>query len=589
MTTFENDPIHRTAEGAGAPDSKRLSRRGFLGRLGGAAAATMASGMAGSVLSGLARPANAAPLQGEGPEEEILAAHATDPGTARRLASYNYRMSCATYWKNQPVVQHLTNGDETRYPSRIGNYSKALPHNSFGEVDPTAYASLLNAVASGKPADYDGIVMGGPMKLTNPQAGLAFDLQGADSYALGVVPPPPIASGEMGSEGVENYWMALLRDVNFLDYSTSPDVAAACADLNRFGADFKGPKVGGKVLPKTLFRDPLPGNLNGPYISQFMWLNTPFGVEYVERKIKTVMPGTDHLTGYDNWLATQNGDLVESFAGQLDPERRYIRNGRDLAMWVHIDILFQAYFNACLILIAPPNDDPTASGLGCTLNPGNPYLNNANQSGFATFGAPAIKGLMCEVANRALKVTWHKKWQVNRRLRPEEWGGLVHNQKVHSRFPGVLDARQLNSPALDRVFAQNGTYLMPMAFPEGCPTHPSYTAGHATVAGACVTILKAMFDENYVILNPVIPTPDGLSLERYHGPNLTVGGELNKLASNVATGRNLAGVHWRSDARESLKLGETLAISILRDQKACYNEIFQGYTFTKFDGTRVTV
>ena len=259
-------------------------------------------------------------------------------------------------------------------------------------------------------------------------------------------------------------------------------------------------------------------------------------------------------------------------------------------MWVHMDVLFQAYFNACLILITPPNDDPTASGLGCTLNPGNPYLNNANQVGFATFGAPAIKGLMCEVATRALKVTWHKKWQVNRRLRPEEWGGLVHNQKVHNRYPGVIDARQLNSPVLDRVFTTSSApTCMPMAFPEGCPTHPSYTAGHATVAGACVTILKAMFDENFVILNPVVPA-DGRPLARalLSEPPLTVGGELNKLASNISTGRNMAGVHWRSDARESLRLGETLAISILRDQKSCYNEIFQGFTFTKFDGTKVT-
>ena len=139
------------------------------------------------------------------------------------------------------------------------------------------------------------------------------------------------------------------------------------------------------------------------------------------------------------------------------------------------------------------------------------------------------------------------------------------------------------------MLGKNGTYLLPMAFAEGCPTHPSYTAGHATVAGACVTILKAVFDENFVIPRPVIPTPDGLALVPYHGPALTVGGELNKLASNVATGRNIGGVHWRSDAMESLRLGEAIAISILRDQRALYNERFDGFTFTKFDGTKITV
>ncbi len=58
-----------------------------------------------------------------------------------------------------------------------------------------------------------------------------------------------------------------------------------------------------------------------------------------------------------------------------------------------------------------------------------------------------------------------------------------------------------------------GNALLPMAFPEGSPTHPAYGAGHATVAGACVTILKAWFDEStrLVDLNvtPVQPSDMG--------------------------------------------------------------------------------
>ncbi|MBK8315807.1 MAG: hypothetical protein IPL01_18065 [Acidobacteria bacterium] len=68
-----------------------------------------------------------------------------------------------------------------------------------------------------------------------------------------------------------------------------------------------------------------------------------------------------------------------------------------------------------------------------------------------------------------------------------------------------------------------------------------------------------------------------------------MGGELNKLASNVAIGRNIAGVPWRSDATESLKLGEAIAISILTAEKACYNERFEGFTLTKFDGSKRTI
>ncbi len=68
-----------------------------------------------------------------------------------------------------------------------------------------------------------------------------------------------------------------------------------------------------------------------------------------------------------------------------------------------------------------------------------------------------------------------------------------------------------------------------------------------------------------------------------------MGGELNKLASNIATGRNIAGVHWRSDATSSLALGEAVAISMLRDMRGTYNEPFNGFSLTKFDGTTITV
>ncbi len=58
----------------------------------------------------------------------------------------------------------------------------------------------------------------------------------------------------------------------------------------------------------------------------------------------------------------------------------------------------------------------------------------------------------------------------------------------------------------------------------------------------CVTILKAWFDENAPITNPVVASDDGLSLVPYTGGDagrLTVGGELNKVASNIAIARNM--------------------------------------------------
>ena len=60
------------------------------------------------------------------------------------------------------------------------------------------------------------------------------------------------------------------------------------------------------------------------------------------------------------------------------------------------------------------------------------------------------------------------------------------------------------------------------------------------------------------------------------------------MAANVAIGRNAAGVHWRSDYTESLRLGEAVAITVLEEQKACYNERFT-WRLTKFDGTTITL
>ena len=200
-----------------------------------------------------------------------------------------------------------------------------------------------------------------------------------------------------------------------------------------------------------------------------------------------------------------------------------------------------------------------------------PTSSIANQAGVQTFGAQHILDLLGEVSNRALKAMWYQKWFVHRALRPVAYGGLVHNTITGvAKYPVHRDV--LNSSAIGQIFAKYpGSYLLPAAYPEGSPQHPSYGEGHGVIAGACVTALKAFFDESFVIPNPVVASDDGQTLLAYTGSDagqIKVGGELNKLANNVALGRDMAGVHWRSDAQQALLLGETVTISILRDQRA---------------------
>jgi len=251
-------------------------------------------------------------------------------------------------------------------------------------------------------------------------------------------------------------------------------------------------------------------------------------------------------------------------------------NGRAIGAYTHVDELYQAYLVAYLVM----------ESLKVPANTTNPYKGFKNQQPFGTFGGPDIAATLGAVARAAINAVWYQKWYVHRRLRPEEYGGLVHNRLAGAaHYPLHNDV--LNSQAVARTYSKYGTYLLPMSFPEGCPTHPAYGAGHATVAGACTTILKAWFDESWIIPNPVQSNADGTALLPISA-ELTVGDEINKLAANIAGARNMAGVHWRSDYAESVRLGERVAIRLLRESKHVYNELFS-FTLTGFDGNTITI
>ena len=493
----------------------------------------------------------------------------------RRVQAYRIRRKAARFEKKHPLPSHPTNGDEQLYANKIASYSKCLPHNNLGEVSLPAYESLIDALTTSNPQDFESIQMGGVVRLVNPQAAFAFELIGPDSHHLGMIPPPSFNSAEEASEMGEVYWQALARDVPFSEYSSNTIINQATLDLSNF-SDFRGPKDGSNVTPETIFRGNALGDLVGPYVSQFLWKDIPYGAITVPQKINCPVADMDFLTNYTDWLNIQNGSLGGPLS--FDPTPRYIRNGRDLGEYVHLDWTYQAHLGACLMLLR----------MGAPLDAGNPYLGSLTQDGFPTFGGPHILHLVGMVGNLALKAAWFQKWLVHRRLRPEEFAGRIHNHiTAAASYP--INSNILDSEAVTEVFSKYGTYLLPMAYPEGCPTHTAYPSGHASFVGACTTVLKAFFDESFVIPNLVEASADGLSLLPYSGPALTVGGELNKLASNIGFGRDFAGLHWRSDIIEGLKLGEEVSIMVLTEMRLTFNENFGGFSLTKFDGTQITI
>jgi hypothetical protein len=486
------------------------------------------------------------------------------------------RVVAARLQAQLPRPTHATNGDETALPGWIACYSKGLPHDALGEVDPAAYRLLLRAIASRDPADFESIPLGGFVKLANPQAALAENLIGPDPDRLDLVPPPRFASAEQGAELAELYWQARLRDVAFEDYDAHPLAQRAAADLSRLAA-FSGPRAtGSAVTPRTLFRGAGTGSATGPYLSQFLHRDVFLPPVWVKQQERTAAAGLDYMTRHDTWLDCQNGALTG--VNRFDEHPRFVRNGRDLGEWVHRDFTYQAALDACLVLLkigAPPSG-------------ANPYKHSRTQTGFATFGAPYLFYLLAVVTQVGLTAAWYQKWCVHRRLRPEELAGRVEVVRAgRARYP--LAPALLASEALAETVRQHGAALLPQAYPEGCPTHPSYPAAHAVIAGAGVTVLKALFDDSHELPKSVVAAADGLSLKPYVGPPLTVGGELDKLAWNVGMGRNFAGIHWRSDVAAGIDLGERVAIAVLREMKLTGHEVFAGFTLRRFDGRRVAI
>lgn len=544
---------------------KALSRRGFL--------QTAAAGLAGLAGAAQARAAGleldyetGGPLEGP-PEMGFIA--------DRRQRSFDLRMSCATRHYDAPFPQLHGNGDEELYGGQH-SYSKGLPKLADGTPDLAAYATFRDAVVSGSYAAMENITTAGPLRQKSPLGALTFRLDGADSAQFSVESPPTFSSAWEAADAVELYWRAITRDVPHTEFATHPLIAEAVADLNAM-SDYRGPRENGVVTPQTIFRGFQPGAQKGPFLSQFLLLPYYFGNARIHQVFETPVAGEDFMTSWAEWMAIQNGAAPTRHL-TFDTTHRYLRNGRDMGEWLHRDFSYQGPMVACLILL----------GWGeSTWDPGNPTTHSVKQCGFTTLGGPDVLDLVARASRPGLNATWFQKWQVHRRLRPEEFGGRLHATKTGlANFPIHPDA--LGAAALHHVWNRHQSYLLPQAFPEGSPPHPAFPGGHSTFASAGVTMLKTFFKEDYVIPNPVVPNEDGTALVPWEGEPLTVGDELDKLAANIAHGRDGAGVHWRSDCEQGMKVGEKVAVELLQDLIECYAEPVN-FSLRQYDGTQIQI
>ena len=513
------------------------------------------------------------------------------PATSNRaLRSLSLRVGLAGEDCFAGGAPQADNGDEERYADKSGTYTKGLLQAGLGLVDLNAYTTFKTALASGDPADFAKLILGGGKggrTQNGPQGGLAYHLTCRDASAFSQPPAPPVASEEYATELIELYWASLLRDVPFADYASNATAAAAADELSTKPA-YTGPKAGGRVTPDLLFRGVGYGEGVGPYISQFLLLPTNLGALPI-RQLYTTNSPVDFMKTLDEFQAVQNG--VPPTKSLISAGQFYLHDGRGLAAYTHGDVLYQAYFIAHLVLETLSQADPHH-----VLNPGNPYAfgqpSAQTQNGFASLGGPDIAATLAAVAAEAIKAVWYQKWWVHLRHRPESGGGLVHLQMTDQG--GAIQAHVsdtvLGSKALKASQQKNDGWLLSQAFPEGSPMHPAYPTGHGAVAGACITVLKFFYDGSYKFPALKVPNAAATGLQDAPaGPDLDIDGELNKLASNISFGHGVhAGIHWRSDTLASIRLGEAVALNFLHNQARTYNEKFSVGLRT-YDGQNVAI
>ena len=519
---------------------------------------------------------------------------------------YDRRRAIAEAQEDDAIKAQTTNDDLGLTKTRPGGdvytalFSKPMPHNSFGEVTVSDMNTLLTAINLGTTAGYDAVPLdsGAVRKLEDPQGKDDFSLSGADAFNVDMRAPAGMQTAETAGEMVEVYGMALLRDESFADIAAGTTGAEATvtdllADLNAVGGDFRGPKDNGAVTRGTLFRGIGPGETVGPYVSQFLQHDFTYGALTVVQEVNREDDSTVS-TSEAGFLDIQNGVTPGGANKSGDMERMW--SVRTLGTYVHNDPVFQAGWHAALILL----------GNGAPLDPGIPTF--TNRTNFQSLGGAEMLPRIGHVATLALRAAWRQKW-VHMRLRPEVMAARVHHQ-INGEAYG-LSSLVTGAATTGRVLTANtadgnATYLLKMQYPEGSPTHPAYPAGHAVLAGAVCTLLKAWFDGTTLMKNlsggtfKIIEatantdTYAGLLAAPITDPavvdTLTVNHELNKLASNIATARNMAGVHYRSDGDEGVLLGEKVAIQYLKDVGSLVkSKTFAGFTLEKFDGTTVTI
>jgi hypothetical protein len=508
---------------------------------------------------------------------------------------------------------------------------------------------------SGRPFGFKGPDAGALGIAPAPRLGsdeLAAEM--AELYAMAYLRDVPFEAIREGAKDADKVVSALGQMAWFQSDANPKD---ACGERLSKVSEARRVRDGDALTTQSLFRGSSQGCAQGPYVSQFLVQGqerladckmasaqhlsnqpnmspvlprtglSPFDALRIDQRIEPQTAGVDYMRDWAEWLDVQNGADTTAEQAFGAEGLKFIETPRDLASYVHSETTCQAYLNACLLLLswgAATDEGLFATGTDC------------RRDAAATWVGPHILTLLTETATRALRAVRNQTLQVHNRARPEKLGSIASlvangHGAVLGRSEPLADAHlsKLESVACEgfslmnaiakapseprfshNAISQNGlpenerNLLLPMAYPEGSPMDPSFGAAHATVAGACVTVLKAYFRTHTLdgtrltladagasavyVLKSGGKTLEPTKRAEDAAYRLTLNGELNKLAANIAIGRSMAGVHYYSDYFDSVRMGERIAVGMLAEQLAtqCENSKVSVETF---DGDRLSI
>jgi len=463
-----------------------------------------------------------------------------------------------------------------------------------------------------------------PTQLEGIQDIGAFSLLGRDAHAYRTTPPPALGSARLTIEMALLYQQAQLRDVAFSRFFTLQDATPNVPDMLSYDDDnrvidtalrklqvlasFNGAlhMPGEAHLPdedvcdsrptvlvadnaRAAFRGLAHGDDRGPYISQFLLAGScsaddpdraDLGLIDIGRQLfdQRIRPNIrkDYLTTWTEWLDAQQGFTPRSNSTVSVPLRsgltnRFIATPRDLACYVQHTQPLHTFTNAV-------------------------YLLACHRDTFASVELGGLIALMAQASACAVRAARFQKYGVYRQLRPEALGARLEKydhpdvscDELSDMVTELVRAQIFDDSG---CLSQRCNRLLPVAWATGAPMSPSYCSAYAAAAGACATVVKAFCHGDNVLditghssTLAFITSVDGKKLVKTPMETpLAIDLELNKLASNLAMGRCWAGVSFYSDVWAGLRLGETVALDLLEEQRLLQTQR-SAATIVRLDG-----